>query len=199
MRPQGNDTIEQVGPLTGTGQGYATALGELWPGVEAALGRLNTIAGDPYSYDPEALAEQLAHLQYRLHVGSEHVAGLDPPPGAETAHAELADALACARDATGEVTEALDDAGLDGLHPLLHEWRGALFRVRLARLRLAAPAPQPEHAAEPESPELIRPMTAFLLALCGAVAFAGGATLGYWPVWVAGAIAVAGGMLTYRP
>ena len=56
MRGEGNDTIEQVGPLTGTGQGYAVALGELWPGVQAALGRLNTIAGDPYCYDADALA-----------------------------------------------------------------------------------------------------------------------------------------------
>jgi hypothetical protein len=189
-----------VAPIIGTGQRYAVELGELWPGVQWALGRLDTIAADPFAYDVDDLVEQLTRLQYRLHVGSEHVFGLDPPAGAETAHAELADSLACARDATAEVCETVDDEGLDGLRPLLHEWRGALFRVRLARLRLAAPAPAPaDPVVEPEPYAIVRPVAAFLLALCGAVAFAGGATLGYWPIWAAGLLAVAAGMLTYRP
>jgi len=188
-----------VGPIAGTGQRYAVALGELWPGLQRALARLDAIAAEPYGHDADALVDQLAVLQYRLHVGSEHVYGLIPPPGAETAHAELADSLACARDATAEVGEAIAIEGLDGLRPLLHEWRGALFRVLLARLRLAAPAAPPAQAAEAEPLELARPLTAFLLALCGAVAFAGGAALGYWPIWAAGLLAVAGGMLAYRP
>jgi len=183
-----------VGPIAGTGQRYAVALGELWPGLQRALARLDAIAAEPYGHDADALVDQLAVLQYRLHVGSEHVYGLIPPPGAETAHAELADSLACARDATAEVGEAIAIEGLDGLRPLLHEWRGALFRVRLA-----APAAPPSQAAEAEPLELARPLTAFLLALCGAVAFAGGAALGYWPIWAAGLLAVAGGMLAYRP
>jgi hypothetical protein len=188
-----------MGPIAGTGQGYAVALGELWPGLQRALARLDALAGDPYAHDPDALVEQLAVLQYRLHVGSEHIYGLEPPAGAETAHAELADSLSCARDATAEVGEAVAADGLDGLRPLLHEWRGALFRVRLARLRLAAPAPPPAVPAEAEPLELARPLAAFLLALCGAIAFAGGAALGYWPVWLAGLLAVAGGMVSYRP
>jgi hypothetical protein len=40
---------------------------------------------------------------------------------------------------------------------------------------------------------------AFLLALCGALAFAAGATLGLWPVWVAGLLAVCGSVVAYRP
>jgi hypothetical protein len=189
-----------VAPTIGTGQRYAVELGELWTGVQRALARLDTIAADPFAHDVDELVEQLTRLQYRLHIGSEHVFGLEPPPGAESAHAELADSLACARDATAEVSETLAEEGLDGLRPLLHEWRGALFRVRLARLRLAAPAiPPAEPELEPEAYALVRPVAAFLLALCGAVACAGGATLGYWPIWAAGLLAVGGGMLTYRP
>ena len=63
---------------------------------------------------------------------------------ARTAHAELADALRCARDATAEVAEAVSIWGAAGVEPLLHEWRGALFRVRLARLRVAPPAARGE-------------------------------------------------------
>jgi hypothetical protein len=188
-----------VAPIAGTGKPYALALRELWPGVHAALARLDAIAGDPDAFGEDELVEQLARLQYQLHAGSEHIYGLEPPAGAESANAELAAALSCARDATAEVAEAVDEQGMEGLVPLLQEWRGALFRVRLARLRLAAPAPRPAPAPEREPGEIGRPLTAFLLALLGALAFAGGATLGYWPVWIAGLLAVVGGMLTYRP
>jgi hypothetical protein len=194
-----SDTIAEVAPTTGTGQRYAVELAQLWPDVNRALSRLDAIAGDPYTYDAEDIADQLLHLQYRLHVASEVVAGLQPPTGAESAHVELADALECARDATAEVAEAVADEGLEGLRLLLHEWRGALFRVRLARLRLApAPARRTPPPAD-ERPEIARPLLAFLLALTGALAFAGGATFGMWPIWLAGVLAVAGGMVTYRP
>jgi len=188
-----------VAPITGTGQRYALELGQLWPDVRRALTRLDTIAGDPYAYDADDVADQLHHLQYRLHVAGEAVHGLQPPDGAESAHAELADALECARDATAEVAEAVADDGLEAFRYLLHEWRGALFRVRLARLRIAPP--QARHASPPEHEptEIARPLVAFVLALAGALAFAAGATVGLWPVWVAGVLAVAGGMLSYRP
>ena len=62
--------------------------------------------------------------------------GIVPPAGAEAAHAELRAALAEARDATGEVAGALADGDADAVAALVHEWRGALFRVRLARHRL---------------------------------------------------------------
>ena len=94
---------------------------------------------------------RLQRLQYSLHVASEEAYGLDPPADAEPAHDELTWALGGARDATAEVAEALDEQGLDGVAPLLHEWRGALFRVRLARLRLAAPKPAPAAGAAPRS------------------------------------------------
>lgn len=184
---------------TGTGQRYAQALGALWPGVQRALAQLDAVAAAPHAFGEQELVETLVHLQYHLHLGSEHVYGLEPPRGAESAHAELADALACARDATAEVAEAVAAAGAEGLRPLLHEWRGALFRVRLARLRLATPAPaRPALAAAPH-PRDLRPLIAFLLALAGAAAFAGGAALAYWPLWAAGLVAVCGAAVAYRP
>ena len=188
-----------VGAITGTGQRYALGLGQLWPDVSRALARLEAIAGDPFAYDPEDAADQLAHLQYRLHAAGEGVLGLQPPLGSETAHAELVDALECARDATADVAEAVADEGHDAFRLLLHEWRGALFRVRLARLRLQPPLVRSPLPPKPEPTEIARPLIAFVLALVGAVAFAGGATLGAWPVWAAGMLAVVGGMLAYRP
>ena len=188
-----------MGPSTGTGQRYAQALGELWPGVQRALQRLDAVAAEPEALEEHELVETLTHLQYHLHVGSEHVYGLQPPPGSASAHAELADALACARDATAEVAEAVAAVGNDGLRPLLHEWRGALFRVRLARLRLAAPTPGKEPADERPAARDARALAAFLLALAGAAAFAGGAALALWPLWVAGLVAVCGAVTVYRP
>jgi hypothetical protein len=188
-----------VAPSSGTGQRYAQALGELWPSVQRALARLDAVAAEPGALGEHELVETLVHLQYRLHVGSEHVYGLQPPPGSESAHAELADALACARDATAEVAEAVSAAGGEGLRPLLHEWRGALFRVRLARLRLATPARPRSTATEAPRSRDLRPLLAFLLALAGAVAFAGGAALALWPLWVGGLLAVCAAIVAYRP
>jgi hypothetical protein len=193
------DTIGEVAPSAGTGQRYAQELGELWPGVQRALSQLDAIASDRASMDDVELVDTLGRLQYHLHLGSEIAYGLEPPPGAETAHAELADALSSARDATAEVAEAVAVDGSDGLRLLLHEWRGALFRVRLARLRLATPAAPQAAPLEHPVEGVIRPLAAFLLALGGAVAFAGGAVLGLWPLWSAGLVAVVAAVLAYRP
>jgi hypothetical protein len=190
--------IVPVVPKTGTGDRYALALGELWSGLARTLTRLDVAAAEPEALDDDAVSS-LRRLQYALHLASEHAYGLEPPPAAASAHAELADALAAARDATADVAEAASIWGADGVNPLLHEWRGALFRVRLARMRLAAPQP-PTPRAEPGSDEGVgRPLLAFLLALLGALAFAAGATLGLWPLWVAGLVAVCGSVLVYRP
>jgi hypothetical protein len=96
------------------------------------------------------------------------------------------------------VAEAVSIWGAAGVEPLLHEWRGALFRVRLARLRVAPPV-VPATAEATEGDGFVRPLVAFLLALVGAVAFVAGATLGAWPVWAAGMVAVGGSSLVYRP
>jgi hypothetical protein len=188
-----------VAPKTGTWEPYTLAMGELWTGLARTLSRLDLIAGDPYAHGEDELVDELSRLQYALHLGSEHAYGLEPPTGTETAHAELAAALAGARDATAEVAEAVSDQGADGIAPLLHEWRGALFRVRLARLRLATPAPKVVTGPEAPSPGVAWALAAFLLALLGGLAFVTGATLGVWPLWTAGMLAVCGSVLAYRP
>jgi len=96
------------------------------------------------------------------------------------------------------VAEAVSIWGAEGVEPLLHEWRGALFRVRIARLRVAPPAVEAPPAAEVHD-GIARPLVAFLLALTGAVAFVAGATVGAWPIWAVGLVAVCGSCLAYRP
>ncbi|HEY5295135.1 MAG TPA: hypothetical protein VIJ70_06640 [Gaiellaceae bacterium] len=188
-----------MGPTTGTGTRYDTAISELWSGLARTLSELDVAASEPDVLDQDAAA--LRRLQYRLHRAREDAFGLRPPADAETAHAELSAALKDARDATAEVAEVASIWGAEGAEPLLYEWRGALFRVRLARLRLAqlnlAPAvpPSPTEAARAE----IGPaLASFLLALLGAVGFVAGVTLALWPVWVGSLAAVFSAILVYR-
>jgi hypothetical protein len=184
----------------GTGKPYDAAVGELWPGLARTLARLDVLAGDPASLDEDGATEILRRLQYGLHVAFEQLAGLEPPPGAATAHAELSAALAGARDATAEVADAVAAWGEEGVATLLHEWRGALFRVRLARLRLTGPPQRPAKAIVAPPPAGIGPaLVALLLALGGALAFVAGATFGLWPIWAGGLLAVCGSVLAYRP
>lgn len=183
-------------PTTGTDR-YAVQMGELWTGLSRTLTRLDGAASDPEALDDGA-ADALRRLQYSLHLACEQAYGLVPPPGAQSAHAELTAALAGARDATAEVAEACEAWGAEGVQPLLHEWRGALFRVRLARMRLVPPAPRLSAAVDAPA-ALTRPLVAFLLALAGSLAFVAGATLSLWPLWVAGLVAVCGSVVAYRP
>ena len=168
-------------------------------GLARTLTRLDVFAGAPDRLDVDDAATALRRLQYKLHLASEHAYGLTPPPGAATAHAELANALASARDATAEIAEAAAVWGAMGVEPLLHEWRGALFRVRLARLRLTAAPPVAQAEVAEETTSIAAPLVAFVLALGGALAFVAGATLGIWPVWALGMLAVCGSVLAYRP
>ena len=188
-----------MAPSTGTPKRYAEEIGELWDGLSATLGKLDRLAAEPGRLDDEVVDHALPRLQYRLHLAAEHAYGVEPPAGAATAHAELADALAGARDATGEVVETIADWGTDGVGHVLHRWRGALFRVRLARLRLAAPAVERAERDDAPGEGIGRPLAAFLLALFGALACAAGAVLGAWPVWAAGVVAVVASVLAYRP
>jgi hypothetical protein len=167
---------------------YAVQVGELWSWLSPTLTRVDELDD----------VDSLRRLQYALHVASEHAYGLEPPEGSASAHAELADALACARDLTGEIAAGYELFGSEAVQPLLHEWRGALFRVRLARMRLATPVP---HSVAPSVVDdgIARPATAFLLALGGALAFVAGATIGLWPLWTAGLVGVCASIVAYRP
>lgn len=182
-------TIRAVAPKAGSDERYALLVGRLWSGLSPTLTGLDELPAD---------VQALRRLQYALHVASENAYGIEPPPGAASAHAELADALVCAREATSEMADACELWGADGAQPYLYEWRGALFRVRLARMRLAAPPPRRREEPEPDEGNG-RAFLAVLLALAGALAFVGGATLGLWPLWAAGIVAVCVSVLAYRP
>jgi hypothetical protein len=157
----------------------------------------------------DELVDELPGLQYTLHAGAELAVGIDPPTGAETVHAELVAALSEARDATSEVARALEFGENDLVEPLLPEWRGSLFRVRLARLRAverpetpeaaATRGPTPAQARERGSASTLTPIIATLLVLGGALLFTAGAVLVAWPVWAAGLALFAGGFVLYRP
>jgi len=187
------------GVASGQREGYAAALTGLWKRLSWALTELESIAGDPAElFDEDSVLDRLPSLQYALHAASELALGLRPPAGAEIAHAELAAALAGARDATAEIAEVLEHGGGIAAEPLLPEWRGALFRVRLARLRVATPKPLPaELETEPEPTARGDALASTILALTGATVFATGATLQLWPVWALGLALFASGVLVY--
>lgn len=188
-----------MGPKTGSDERYSVALGDLWSGLSRTLARLDVAAAEPERLDDIDASTSLRRLQYGLHLAAEHVYGLEPPIASASAHAELADALTCARDATAEVAEAVSIWGADGVEALLHEWRGSLFRVRLARMRLAAPVAATVLEESQFERDLGWPLVAFTLALAGALTFVAGATLQLWPLWVAGLVAVCGSVIAYRP
>lgn len=162
---------------------YASALAGLWESLSSTLSRLEGVAADVHSLDDGG--GQLPLLQNRLHWAGELVAGIEPPPGGERAHAELGLALEFARDATGEVREALQAEGASAAWLRVHEWRGALFNVRLARHRLESGAQAAVHDAEPVESSW-RAALATVLVLAGTAAFTAGAVATLWPVWALG-------------
>ena len=164
-------------------QRYATKIAGLWRGLADALDRLERLAAEPDRLaNPDEL-DTLPRLQYTLHAASEIVAGIAPPADAEATHAELAAALASTRDATAEVAEAVAYGGVEAAEPLVYEWRGALFRVRLARLRLV---PAPERSAAATADEERVAAHAITAVLIGAIVVGLGALFGEWPLAAAG-------------
>ena len=187
---QGLDTTQR--------QGYASALAGLWSGLASTLTRLDAIAADPEELDASTL-ERLPRLQYELHRASELTFGMAPPAGAQRAHAELRAALASARDVTAEVVDAIEYGGSAEAATLVHEWRGALFRVRLARHQLGArPAAPVQPPAEPV-PFPWPALAAVALTVAGVLTFTAGAIVALWPLWAAGLALVAAGLFVYRP
>ena len=181
----------------GIGERYATEVGALWTSLAATLAELDDLAADPLALDTGDI-DTLRRLQYRVHCASENAAALDPPAGVEEAHTELANALAAARDATADVVEALEEDGGDGAVPYVYEWRGALFRVRLARLRFS-PRRTAEAAAGGRRREIRAPLVATLLVFAGIATFTGGAVADWWPLWAAGLLAVCASFMAYKP
>jgi hypothetical protein len=188
-----------VAATGGIGERYATQVGALWSGLARTLSDLERLAADPAGLEDDGALDSLRRLQYRLHVSSEDAFGISPPSGVEPVHAELAAALAGARDATAEVVETLEEDGLEAVMLSVHEWRGALFRVRLARLRLTVPAPAAPRESVAQVRRLRAPLIALLLALGGAAGFVGGAALDLWPLWAAGLTAVGASFISYKP
>ncbi len=168
----------------------------MWGDLRRSLARLEQLAGAPEGLAAAGAADELSRLRYGLHVAAKRVEGLRERSG-DAGLRELADALEDARDVTAELAEALEE-GLDEALQLVPEWRVALFRVRLARLGLGDVQPPARHEPEPE-PGILAPLTALLLTVTGASALVLGATVAAWPIWLAGVLAVAGGLLVRRP
>lgn len=157
------------------------------------------LASNTHALEAELAVDELAALQYALHEAAELLYGIEPPPAMATAHGELTVALGRARELTGEVAEVVEEGGADSARLLVPEWRGTLFAVRLAHMRLFSTEP----ATTDEQPTLreysqARHLTALALVTAGTGAFSAGATVGSWPLWAAGIAAVCGSMLTYR-
>jgi len=180
-----------------TREQYATALDGLWSDLTGALTRLERIAADPEELDGDAL-HVLPVLQYSLHRAGEAIHGLAPLPVTAEAHRELAAALEDARDVTGDIASLLELDDTEAAGELVHEWRGALFRVRLARRRLIR-APQPVAPAVEEPRTTALAAVALALLAAGTVGFLAGAVLVIWPLWAAGLALVATSLLVYRP
>jgi hypothetical protein len=192
----------------GERQAYTAAVTDLWERVGTALIRLERVADSTSEELVEEHAEELPGLQYALHSGAELAVGIDAPDMAATLHAELVAALAEARDATADVSYALETGDPETVEPLLLEWRGALFRVRLARLRAlersrAATGEQPARASagrrDRTDRTAVSAIVATILILGGAFLFTAGAVLVAWPIWAAGLALFAGGFILYRP
>jgi hypothetical protein len=195
----------------GERQAYSAAVTDLWERVGTALTRLERIAESSPELLLDEHEDELPGLQYALHAGAELAVGIDAPPSAAILHDELVAALGEARDATAEIAFALETGDTEAVELLLHEWRGALFRVRLARLRALerSRAAAAEPAAAPAAPArghqqrndrtALSAVVATILILGGAFLFTAGAVLVAWPVWAAGLALFAGGFVLYRP
>jgi hypothetical protein len=178
-------------------QHYSQAIASVWRELELALARLDDLAAQPFLLLEHERAARLSPLQYRLHAASEAVLALAPPAEAEDAHRDLADALVVAREATAAIATALE--ANEPTIGLVYEWRGALFRVRLARLDLVErEAAPPAQARFTRLPWARIQGVLLLVAAVGAIAI--GAHMSAWFVVTGGALAALLGVsLLLRP
>lgn len=195
---------------SGERRAYASAVADLWERLGTALARLERVAEAPADRIWLEAGDELPSLQYSLHAGAELALGIAPPGADEAVHVELVSALAHARDATAEVAGALEERDDELVERLLPEWRGALFRVRLARLRalerypLSLPASNEtaeKSSAAQQREGAVSPLAlaATGLVVTGALLFTAGAVLAAWPLWAAGLALFAGGFILFRP
>jgi len=175
--------------------GYAAALDDLWVGVRPTLAALDRVAAEPELLDDA----DLDGLRYSLHLAAELAHGLVPPPEAGWPHAELGEALAGAREATGIVADALEDGGLEAAEPLVWEWRGALFNVRLAHRRLAAVESRAVDVFTDLPRRSHRSTVATALVVGGAGLVLCGAMAGMWMFWTVGIVLVLGSLPVSSP
>ena len=190
--------IQSLKQIVGTGarESYEAAIAGVWTDLRTTLHRLEVLAADPdESLARDDAAERLGGLQYSLHRSAELVAGLEPPLEAETGHEELASALTDARDATAEIAYVLEVDDAEEAGPYVYEWRGALFRVRLAQLRLSSPVAQAPAPSAPHGPSARRLLLAWALVAVGALVLAAGAVAGVWLLAAVGLAAFALGAL----
>ena len=182
---------------TGAQESYGEAIAGVWTDLRPTLARLEALAADPAEtlFDADG-AEQLAGLQYSLHRAAELVTGLDPPVGAELEHEELASALTDARDATAEIAYVAEAGDLEAVESYVYEWRGTLFHVRLARLRLSTPVQESPALALAPEPSPRRVLLNRGLVAAGALVLAAGALAGLWLLAAVGLTAFALGALT---
>lgn len=183
--PSLRQTVGSRGP-----RAYAAAMAGIWLDVRCTLSRLDALAAEPDYVD----YEDLPPLQYELHNAGEVLAGLHPPDDALELHDELADALLDARDATADVSEAIAAGGYEAAAPLVWEWRGALFRVRYAQLRLepVRTGRRPPPAAVLQPPARTPSAAAAGVVALGSLLVLAAALLGLWllvGVTLAGTIA----------
>jgi hypothetical protein len=192
---------------TGERRAYASAVADLWERLGTALARLERVAELPAERIALEAGDELPSLQYSLHAGAELALGIRPPGGDESVHAELVSALTQAREATAEIAAAVEEADDELVERLLPEWRGALFRVRLARLRALEryPLQLPDRGGGTTAPReaerrvSLSAAAATGLVLAGALIFTAGAVLAAWPLWAAGLALFAGGFILFRP
>jgi hypothetical protein len=183
---------------TGSPRAYAAAMAGLWIDLEFALARLDTLAADAERLLDDC--DTLPALQYELHCAAELVSTLVAPEDAAVVHNELAEALAEARELTAETAEALVHGGLDAAWPLVWEWRGALFRIRFARVRLERPPAAPAAIADASTPPSARaPVLAAGAVAVGSALVLGAALLGLWLLMALTLAGTAAGSVLLRP